>query len=77
MNIQDKLEYVFQHSGIDLKQECQISEHRIEIDGIKLNRSGEPTDEREIDYSLFDIVLSSVLRRKSECSRTMHRYCTT
>jgi len=68
MTIKEKLKHVFQHLGVDIKQECQTNKDYIEIDGIKLPHFAGSVGEWEMDYSLFDIVLSSVLRRKPKCS---------
>jgi len=66
MTIHEKLEYAVRHFGMALQQGSQIREDFIEIDGIKIPRFVQPAAEHEMDYSLFDIVLSSVLRRKPE-----------
>ncbi|MCL2624505.1 MAG: FkbM family methyltransferase [Planctomycetaceae bacterium] len=68
MTFNEKLEYVFQNFGIDLRERCQINEDFIEIDGITIPRFTQSAAQSEMNHSLFDIVLSSVLRREWDCS---------
>ena len=67
MTINEKLEYVFQHFGIDFRPGNQGNEHYIDLRGVKLPRFAGPIAGWEMDYSMFDIVLSSVLRREWDC----------
>ena len=66
MPLTEQLDSLSQHLGIDLLQDYRSYGHYVEIAGVKFAYPDIPADAGQVHYSLVDIVLSSVLRRRPE-----------